>query len=80
MYPPCFKVSVNCVSHGKDLDTEFKINLENDGVSDFDEVITFPQIIRKSATKVQPGKMVSAYMYYTYCNYMALYVRMYVAS
>ena len=67
MYPPRFKISVNCLSHGKNLDTEFKIILENDGILDFDEVIKFPLIIPKYTTEVQSGKM--AFTMYIVVNY-----------
>ena len=63
IYPPRFKISVNCLSLGKNLDTEFKINLENDGVLDFNEVIKFPLIIPKSTTEILPGKVASTYIY-----------------
>ena len=62
MYPPRFKISVNRLSHGKKLDTEFKIVLENDGVLVPDEVI-FPLTITKLPTEVLPGKMVSMYLH-----------------
>ena len=62
MYPPRFKFSVNCLSHGQNLDTEFKIVLENDGVLVSDEVINFPLIITKSTIEVSSGKIVSVYI------------------
>ena len=62
MYPPRFKLSVNCLSHGQNLDTEFKIVLENDDVLVSDEVINFPLIITKSTTAVSSGKIVSVYI------------------
>ena len=62
IYPPRFKVSVNCLSVGKNLETEFKIILENDDVLDFDKVIKFPLIIAKSTTKVQPGNTACVYL------------------
>ena len=61
MYPPRFKVAVNRLSHGKKLDTEFKIVLENDGVLVPDEVRRFPLTITKLSTEVLPGKMVSTF-------------------
>ena len=42
MYPPRFKISVIRLSHGKCLDTEFKITLENNDVLVSDEVRKFP--------------------------------------
>ena len=62
MYPPRFKVSVNCLSLGKNLDTEFKIILENDGILDLDRVVKFPLIIHRSTTEILPGKVVSMYI------------------
>ena len=63
MYPPRFKISVNRLSHGKNLDTEFKIVLENDGVLVPDEVINFPLILTKLVTEVSSGKIyVEPYM------------------
>ena len=62
IYPPRFKVSINCISHDKDLVTEFEIFLENDGILDRDEVINFPLSIKRSTTKVQPGRMVFTYV------------------
>ena len=71
MYPPRFKISVNRLSHGKklELDTEFKIVLENDGVLATDEVRKFPLIITKSATEVPLGKTVSIYL----CMYITIH-------
>lgn len=65
IYPPRFKVSVNCLSYDRDLITVFKINLENKGVSDFDEDVPFPLFIRKSTTKMQPSKILdTSYIMY----------------
>ena len=47
MYPPRFKVSVVRLSHGKELDTEFKIVLENDGILVSDEVRRFTLTVAK---------------------------------
>ena len=67
IYPPRFKVSVDCLSHDKDLNTVFKINLENNGVSDFDEVMRFPLIVRKSTTKMQLSKILDTSNVYYVC-------------
>ena len=57
MYPPRFKISVNCLSRGQKLDTEFKIVLENNDILVPDEVIKFPLIITK-LVEVSSGKIV----------------------
>ena len=73
MYPPRFKVSVNCLSHCNNLETEFKIILENNDVLDFDKAIKFPLIITKSTTTVQLGKIVSIVAITTYvCSVLYL--------
>ena len=59
IYPPRFKISVNRLSHGQKLDTEFKIVLENDGALAVDEVKKFPLIITKLVTETPSGKVVS---------------------
>ena len=59
MYPPRFKISVNRLSHGQKLETEFKIVLENDGVLATDEVRKFPLIITKLVTETPSGKICS---------------------
>ena len=71
VYPPRFKASVDRLSHDKDLNTVFKINLENNGVSDFDEVIPFPLIIEKSTAKMQPSKILDTY-------YVAIYISLFL--
>ena len=60
VYPPRFKISVNRLSHGQKLETEFNIVLENDGVLATDEVRKFPLIITKLVTETPSGKMCSA--------------------
>ena len=57
MYPPRFKISVICLSRGKNLDTEFKVALENDGISVSDEVRKFPLTIREPAKEIGSGKI-----------------------
>ena len=74
MYPPRFKTSVNRLSHGKNLDTEFKIVLENNDVLVSDEVINFPLMISKSATEVLSGKIVHIYIYRYVATCVASYV------
>lgn len=58
MYPPRFKISVNRLSYGKKLDTEFKIILENDGVLSSDEVIKFPLIVAQLSNQIISGKVI----------------------
>ena len=64
MYPPRFKISVNRLSHGQKLDTEFKIVLENNDILVPDEVIKFPLIITKLVTEVSSGNIVAIYRSY----------------
>ena len=45
LYPPRFKISVVRLSHGKKLDTEFTIALENDGMPVLNEIQRFPLIV-----------------------------------
>ena len=47
MYPPRFKVSVVRLAHGKQLDTEFNIVLENNGVLVSHEIRKFPLTVVK---------------------------------
>ena len=56
MYPPRFKVSVIRLSHGKKLDTEFKVAFENDGVLASDEVRNFPLTIGEPSRQIR-GKI-----------------------
>ena len=57
MYPPRFKVAVIRLSNDKNLKTDFKVILENNGVLVSDEVRNFPLTIRKSAKEIGSGKI-----------------------
>ena len=57
MYPPRFKISVIRISHGKRLDTEFKISLESDGVLVSGEVRKFPLTVTEMPRMHKPGRM-----------------------
>ena len=59
MYPPRFIVSINRLLPGKNLDTVFKITLENDSVLLSKEVRRFPLIITESSKKVISGIIAS---------------------
>ena len=59
MYPPRFKIFVNRLSHDKNLDTEFKIVLENDGVLVSDKDIYFPLLITNLVAEASSGRIVS---------------------
>ena len=72
VYPPRFKISVNRLSRGQKLDTEFKVVLENDGVLAADEVRKFPLIITKLVTEALSGKVVSM-LYSTYAACKCMY-------
>lgn len=57
MYPPRFKVSVIRLSKEKNLETDFKVILKNDGVLVTDQVRNFPLTIRESTKEIGSGKI-----------------------
>ena len=56
LYPPRFKISVVRLSHGKKLDTEFTIALENDGIPILSEMQRFPLIVAGLEKKALSSK------------------------
>ena len=62
MYPPRFKVAVIRLSNDKNLKTDFKVILENNGVFVSDQVRNFPLTIRKSDKEIGSGKIQHTYI------------------
>ena len=74
LYPPRFKISVVRLSHGKklQLDTMFKITLENDGIPVLDEIKKFPLIVAELEKNGLSSKgAYTVYSYITTHNYTA---------